>query len=253
MIVAIHQPQYLPWIPYCEKADAADVFVYLDHVQFQKNGVQNRNQIKGPHGPMWLTVPVRASLERSICDTPLADQRWQKKHLRSIEQAYARAESLALVSGLRSLLDREWEFLGDLNVAVTEWLFERLAVKSRRVRASDLAVSGTKESLVIEICRALGASIYLSGPGARAYQDPERFQRYGIELRYESYRNQPYPQCFPGAGFTPDLSALDLVLNAGQRAGDVMRAGRSETSASARPSLGDAEERASTGHGTAAS
>src|SRR5262249_2175495 len=54
--VAIHQPQYLPWAPLLAKAAACDVWVHLDSVPFQKNGVQNRNRIKTPQGPCWLTV-----------------------------------------------------------------------------------------------------------------------------------------------------------------------------------------------------
>ena len=46
MIVSIHQPQYMPWLPYFSKIASCDTFVFLDDVQFQKNGIQNRNQLK---------------------------------------------------------------------------------------------------------------------------------------------------------------------------------------------------------------
>ena len=36
MIVAIHQPQYLPWLGYFDKMLKADVFCYLDTVQYKK-------------------------------------------------------------------------------------------------------------------------------------------------------------------------------------------------------------------------
>jgi hypothetical protein len=42
MIVAIHQPQYLPWLGYFGKMLTADVFCYLDTVQYKKNEWQNR-------------------------------------------------------------------------------------------------------------------------------------------------------------------------------------------------------------------
>src|SRR5580765_832935 len=94
MIVAIHQPQYLPWLPYCDKVDSCDLFVYLDNVQYQKNGLQNRNQIKTATGPAWLTVPVHATLSKTIAETGIADLRWKNKHERSIEMNYARAPYL---------------------------------------------------------------------------------------------------------------------------------------------------------------
>ncbi|HEY3902206.1 MAG TPA: WbqC family protein [Chthoniobacter sp.] len=227
MIVAIHQPQYLPWLPFFDKADQCDVFVYLDNVQFQKNGVQNRNQILTAQGAKWLTVPVRASLDRSIRETPIADRQWPKKHIRTIEQEYRRAPFAALFDdSLRTLLEHDWPSLADLNVAVTDWLFERLDIRCRRVRASELAVSGTKNDLVIDVCRAVGATEYFSGTGARAYQDPERFAENGIALRYQSYQNQPYPQAARSTDFVPDLSTLDLLLNVGPKAREIMHAGR---------------------------
>ena len=58
MRVSIHQPQYLPWFPYIQKIISSDLFIFLDSVDFQKNGLQNRNKILTSNGPAWLTVPV---------------------------------------------------------------------------------------------------------------------------------------------------------------------------------------------------
>jgi len=227
MVAAIHQPQYLPWLPYCDKAASCDVFVYLDNVQFQRRGVQNRNQIKTDKGPLWLTVPVHADRTHTIREVRIADHPWRNEHIRSIELNYARAPYIGLFrSGLRPILEREWEYLVDVNIAVTEWLFAQLGIGCRLVRASELEVAGKKGDLIISICKAVGASGYLSGPGARTYQDPDEFKRQGIELTYQAYRSPSYPQCHQAAGFAADLSALDLVLNTGPGARDVMVAGK---------------------------
>ena len=45
-VVAIHQPCYIPWLPFFEKIKKSDIFVFLDDVQYQKNGWQNRNKIR---------------------------------------------------------------------------------------------------------------------------------------------------------------------------------------------------------------
>lgn len=226
MIVAIHQPQYLPWLPYFDKADQADVFVYLDTVQYQKNGVQNRNQVLTAQGPKWLTLPVHASLAHSIRETRLADPRAAVTHARTIAQEYRRALFRAwFAEGLQPILGQSWETLAEINYATSEWMMEKLGIATRRVRASELGVSGAGEDLVLAICRELGATIYLSGTGARAYQSVENFQANGIELRYQAYRNQPYPQCHD-TEFVPDLSALDLLLNLGPDARATLLAGR---------------------------
>lgn len=222
--VAIHQPQYLPWIPYCAKAASCDVFVYLDDVQFQKNGVQNRNQIKTANGSSWLTVPVRASLQNTIQQTLIDNtQTWKQKHLRSIEHAYARAPHKDIIEiGLRQLLDSEWIYLADLNIALTEWMFSILDIQCKRIRSSELDVHGSKDDLVIAICQAVDAKSYLSGQGAKTYQAAEKFEKAGVELTYQQFEVRDYPQCFPNLGFSPAMSALDLIMNTGGKAKDYL-------------------------------
>jgi WbqC-like protein family len=230
LTVAIHQPQYLPWVPYCGKAGVCDLFVYLDNVQYQKNGVQNRNQINTSSGPLWLTVPVHANITDAINQVQISDQRWRRKHIQAIEQNYAKAPYVAwFKDGLRGLLDREWLSLVELNVAVTQWMFEALGIQCRCRRASELNVSGAKDDLVINICKAVGASVYLSGHGAKSYQDGHKFHAAGIELRYHNYENPSYSQCHSKAGFIRDLSALDMILNLGPHAREVMASGNSSS------------------------
>ena len=57
--VAILQPGYIPWLGFFDQVIRSDVFVYYDDVQFDKHGWRNRNRIKSPDGPFWLTVPVK--------------------------------------------------------------------------------------------------------------------------------------------------------------------------------------------------
>jgi len=225
--VAIHQPQYLPLLPYCDKADNCDVFVYLDTVQFQKNGVQNRNQIKTASGATWLTVPVSVSLGDTIAETSLASNSFARKHLATIKQSYARAEfKELLMQPLECIFSQSWSCLAELNIAITELLFENLRIKSKRIRASELDVAGSKDDLILAICRSVGADVYFSGKGAQSYQDEEKFRHHGVTLRYQEYKAPEYRQCFPELGFVPDLSALDLLLNMGQESRAVMISGR---------------------------
>ena len=227
MIVAIHQPQYLPWVPYFDKADQADVFIYLDNVQFARRGVQHRNQIKTAQGAHWLSVPVNARRETLIQDVTLADNPWRESHIRTTQLNYARAPHRALLDELHPLIEQPRDRLVELNIAVTEWFFEKLGVGCRRLRASELGVTGTKEDLMIALTKAAGGTIYLSGPGAAAYQSAQNFANASVELRYQSYSNRSYSQCFPEIGFVADLSALDLLLNTGPSARDILLAGRS--------------------------
>ena len=51
MIVSINQPAYMPWLGYFDRIDASDLYVVLDHVQFEKNSFVNRGAslIRQPH------------------------------------------------------------------------------------------------------------------------------------------------------------------------------------------------------------
>jgi hypothetical protein len=226
MRVAIHQPQYLPWLPYFDKADACDLFVYLDNVQYQKNGVQNRNQIKTSQGPLWLTVPVHAQLGQTFSEVSLGDKKWPRKHLQTLAQSYSQAAHRSLLAEFSAPLEKPWENLGELNIAITEWLFQQLGIHTRRLRASTLNVSGAKEELVLAICRAVGATEYLSGQGAREYQSPDNFKSAGLSLLYHHYEHPEYAQCHRHLGFLPRLSVLDLLLNTGPEAGPILKQGR---------------------------
>ena len=77
MKLAVHQPHYAPWLGYFAKWAASDLFVFLDTVQYVKNGWQNRNRIKTREGPRWLTVPVRVMPQDGAAGTTTFDTTFQ--------------------------------------------------------------------------------------------------------------------------------------------------------------------------------
>ena len=215
MLVAIHQPQYFPWPRYVHKILAADIFVYLDTVQFSKNGLQNRNQIKTLAGASWLTLPVRHHFGQNLNEVEIADARATNKHWKTIQANYARTPGFALwTTELEELLTVEYRSLADATVASTEWMLEKLNTKSKRIKASGLSnITGSASQLVASICREVGATKYLTGTGAMAYLDQKDFEEFGCEIAVQTWDNFDYEQAHPSAGFIPDLSTLDLLLN----------------------------------------
>ena len=215
MKVAIHQPQYFPWSPYVHKAMSADIFVYLDTVQFSKNGLQNRNQIKTANGVYWLTIPVKQHLGQLILDTQIADSRASEKHWRTIQANYGKSVGFVRWHDeLQSMLQGGAELLVDLAINSTEWMLQKLNVKSQRVRASQLGdLKGSGSQLVAGICRALGADTYLTGTGALAYLQQSDFSSMGCDILVQQWKPLVYEQEHPEVGFVQDLSTLDLLLN----------------------------------------
>ena len=223
MKVAIHQPHYLPWLGYFAKWAAADRFIFLDTVQYEKNGWQNRNRIKTAGGPRWLTVPVHAHLGTPIRDVTIdTTQQWRERHHRVIEQAYAKAPHLERYrDALVAFYGQDWDRLAPLAVASSRWLAEALGVVTPVVLASELGVeeggpADDATARLVAFCRAVGADTYLAGQDGARYMDTGRFAAAGITVQAQRYEHPVYAQL--NGEFAPFLSALDLLLMHGDEA-----------------------------------
>jgi hypothetical protein len=224
--VAIHQPQYLSWLGHFAKLAAADCWVFLDTVQYEKNGWQNRNRIKTPRGPQWLTVPVRARLGTPIREVEIdGRQPWARRHCQALRVNYARARHFARYFGeLERLLGRPWRLLADLNVEVTRWLAGALGITTRTLRASELGPAREDPTgRLVDLCVALGADTYLAGQDGARYMDPAQFEARRIAVLRQEYRHPAYAQ--QGGDFLPFLSVVDLLLNHGEASLSILRRG----------------------------
>ena len=181
MILSAHQPAYLPWLGYFDKIARADVFVYLDTVQFKKNSFINRNQIKTAQGALWLTIPVKikghtlASLRTTEIDD---SQPWRTKHLKSIEMNYRKAprfhESFSKIESLIKLPERN---LADYCFRQLQFWCNELSINTCIVRSSTLLISSAKSDLVFDLCKHLNSKHYLSGKLGNAYLVEDDFKK----------------------------------------------------------------------------
>jgi hypothetical protein len=227
MLVAIHQPHYLPWLGYLSRMASADLFVLLDHVQFERGNYQNRTRVRIDGEARWLTVPVeqRSRDERILdkrIDNSLAGPRhWSRIHFLTLRHAYREAPHLqAYRAQLEHIYGARYEKLVDLNGALLEFLRGAYGIRTPLVRSSALAPEGTKSELVLDICRRVRASALLVGlGGSRRYLDREAFARAGIALVFQEFAHPEHRQCGAAAStpaqFIPGLSAIDLLLNCG--------------------------------------
>lgn len=204
---------------------SADIFVYLDTVQFSKNGLQNRNQIMTGSTAHWLTVPVKHRLGQTLRETEIADQKATTKHWKTLQANYSHSSGLRRWrQELGSLLESNHSSLAELAIASTEWMLEKLAIQTKRVRASELPESSERASkLVASICRQFDADTYLTGTGALEYLDPLDFAEIGCEVLVQVWEGLTYPQQHRAGGFVPDLSTLDLLLNCPDEAAEMIR------------------------------
>ena len=222
--LVVLQPGYLPWLGFFDQMRRSDIFVLYDDAQFDKNGWRNRNRIKSPAGPHWLTVPVRVnSLSQRILETEIDNrQPWARKHLGTIKQFYYKAPYLKRYLPVLEelLMGRYWERIIDLDIAVIELMCAWLGLKRRTVHSSGLDIQGERSERLLNMCLHFGVRRYLSGNAAQSYLDVELFARHGIEVEWQNYQHPVYPQ--QHGEFVPFLSALDLLLNCGDESASMI-------------------------------
>lgn len=219
MIVSLHQPAYLPWLGLFDKIARSDVFVFLDTVQFggKKDNFVNRNRIKTPQGPQWLTIPVNlnggsdAHLGEVTVDDSLP---WRAKHLRSIEMNYRRAPYFKeCFSKLEYLIKNPEASIVELCWQQLLFWLNEFEIKRNIVRSSELSILSKKSDLVLDICKRFDADFYLSGPMGGNYLDVNSFESHNIKIIYQNFAHPVYPQLW--GDFEPYMCIVDYWMNCG--------------------------------------
>lgn len=231
MIVSINQPAYLPWLGYFHRIAVSDIHIILDHAQFEKNSFTNRNKVRTSGAWCWLTVPVKTkglfgdlaingiSVDNSVD--------WRKKHLLTICHNYSKAPHLAEHKPFfTKVYQMDWSRLLDLCCEINSQLLKVFGIGTPLRFASEMHVNGTKDELVLNLCRAVGATTYLSGPQGRNYLHEDMFRSAGIHVVYQDYQHPTYTQAYPG--FEAYVSAIDLLFNYGDKSGEILCSGQKE-------------------------
>ena len=226
MRVAIHQPQYLPWLGYLDKLDSAEVFIILDTVQFKKHEWQNRNRIRTKDGWQWLTVPIIDRFPERIAQVEINSRTaWQRKHCQALRLHYGKAPYWEPFGpGLLGLLEKPWSRLAELNVSVLELICRYLAIKTSCLLASSLTAREEPTDRLIDLCQAAGGTEYLAGQAGPDYMNVGRFTQAGLAVQVQTYQHPQYLQRY--TPFVSHLSVIDLLLNCGPESLAILRSGR---------------------------
>ena len=218
--IAILQPSYIPWLGYFDQINRVDTFIFYDDVLYTKNDWRNRNKIKTSQGATWLTIPVdihnRLTNHLLIKDAPLADEDILKKHLKAIELNYKKAPFFKEFFPILTLLfSEQYIFLSDVNISIIKAISDFLGIKKINfLKSSDLdIVNENPTDRLIDICKNLKATHYLTGNSAKNYLDEKLFAENGIILEYQEYKHPIYKQLW--GDFIPYLSVIDLIFNEG--------------------------------------
>jgi len=221
MIVSAHQPVYLPGIILFNKLALSDACMLLSHCQFVVRSWHQRNRIRDRDAPMWLSVPVNAGYKQPIAEVQVAGQKWRRKHVGSLRQAYGRRPFFdTYFPELVRLLSIDYPSLADLDIALIRCLCQWLEIDTPLHDSRDFGLSLHKTELLIESARALGADHFLSNIGSSVYVEEAVMAEQRVQHHWQRFEHPVYEQGLP---FVQDLSVVDLLFNIGPRSAQVVR------------------------------
>lgn len=219
MTVSILQSNYIPWKGYFDIIAKSDVFVIYDEVQFTKNDWRNRNLIKTQEGLEWISISVRQeSLKQKIFETKILLHNWSKKHKSTLQTNYGKAPYFKeYKDSIFEIYDSQSTELSQINRLFIEKICAILAIETKIIDSRELNLEGDKVERLIDACKKLNATKYLSGPAAKNYMNEVLFNENNIELEWMDYSNyKEYNQLY--LPFEHGVSVLDLIFNEGPNA-----------------------------------
>jgi hypothetical protein len=214
------QPTYLPWAGYFQLLAMADVFVFLDNVQFERRSWQSRNRILLNGSEHLLSVPVvKTTRDASISSIQTSDSHgdWRSQHFHVIAEAYRKAPFGQILLELVEpfyVADAS-PLLSEFNIRLIVALASALGITSRLLKASQMPVSGSRSHLLAGICNHLSAQEYLSPCGSREYLTKDGFESMTkAVLSFQDFTPVAYSQ-WRSDRFVSHLSIIDVIANLG--------------------------------------
>lgn len=229
MIVSIMQPAYLPWLGYFDRISKSDLHIILDDVAMDndsKTKFTNRNKIRTPNSWNWLTVPIYGTgkaRHNPINQIEISsDKNWRVKHNNTIRLNYSKAPFYSRFSNFfDELYGQNWTHLNPMINQINGFFLDELGIKTDSISSSKFSLKSRKSQLILDLCRQVGASTYLSGPFGRSYLNLSNFETAGITVEFHDYAHPTYEQNFEG--FEPYMSIIDLMLNHGNKSLDILQ------------------------------
>ncbi len=228
--LAIMQPTFLPWLGYFALIQRVDEFVLLDNVQFDRRSFQQRNILKTSSGPKWVTIPVSVKGKRTqkINEVEIL---FKKKlgdlsNINSMfRHSYSRTKYFQdYVENFENIFLNAPRFISNLNELIIRKICNYLMIRTPIILASQLQVSGSKDSLLKNICLQRNATKYISPPGAMNYlQSSKEFKLASIEVIFHDYVHPMYDQMY--GKFVPYMCIFDLLYNEGPRSMEIITSG----------------------------
>ena len=221
-IVAIHQPNFIPWLGFFDKLHRADIFIMLDNVQFPKKGGSWTNRVKMlvSGSENWITIPVDRKYHGFLEINKMMIENksdWRSKILKSIYFSYKKTLYFENVfEFFEELINHDTDSLVEYNLHALNQIIRVLKFDNTEIyNASSLIpeVENKKSDLLIDLIHKVNGSAYLYGAGS-SYLEEDKFMSKGIDLIDQNFFHPVYNQDGRKT-FTPGLSIMDAFFNLG--------------------------------------
>lgn len=218
--VIITQSNYIPWKGYFDSIRQVDVFVVYDDMQYTRRDWRNRNLIKTPHGLKWLTIPVevKGKYYQRINETKISEKEWVTSHLNMLKQNYSKSKHfIEIFDWIENLYHKasKLTYLTDVNVLFLTEICTFFDIKTEFIDSREFELLNDKTDRLVDICKRLEATEYLTGPAAKSYLDETKFVNENINVSYLSYDGySEYTQLNPP--FEHGVSIIDVLFNCGK-------------------------------------
>ncbi|MDR2646488.1 MAG: WbqC family protein [Holosporaceae bacterium] len=219
--VVISQPRYLPAINYLQRLYCADLFVFLDNVQRQSRGWENRNKILQNNKETWITIPVSSSSREIINKSVIFGTDWVDEHKNIIRQTYIDHPYFS-----NEALDKCYKDIGsalilsDYNYAkvITHMLLNICSFlgfnPNVALASENSGQSTTGANKLVQIIKNVNGDIYVSGANGKKYDVVRAFSANNIKVMFHNYVYPRYPQ-YNSMDFHPWMCFFDILFNVG--------------------------------------
>ena len=171
---------------------------------------------------MWITVPVIKPYKLKLNEVLIIQNNWQQKHLMTIKTNYENSPYFDdYWKKLSSIYNKNWEKLIDLNIELIKFFMQELDISTQTIKSSDLDADGSSSEKLLNICKKLNATTYLSGEMGLQYMDEKIFKENNVQIIFEHFIHPVYNQ--NSNSFIPNLSILDLLFNEGNNAQNILQ------------------------------
>lgn len=173
------QPYFFPYPGYFRLLALSDIFVFLDDVQFPRNGWVHRNKFQYINSNQhWLTIPLIKG-ERDT--TKIMDLQYRKEDENSFNQKIRNTKFLSKIP--KEMINFDNNVVDDL-MSQIKFISDELNFKPDFMRSSNLnlPISLHGQERIIEICKRIGAHSYLNLSGGKDYYNESMFRKADLQL-----------------------------------------------------------------------